>query len=183
MTVDRGGDSSSSALETHQLLTQTLAHWNEAQAKQHLADLENEAMMLHRMEKSRLRRIERGAAIQKRERLQTTGKSSSSSQSDAYQSMCDDLIDQKYVLHNKGKKYSKNLKVCIKNNNRSSSNKMEEENKQQLMRMLSKERATKRKSRDVKQLKKKSRNWKSASITKEIRYEGMVGDDMYSEYY
>ena len=77
-----------------------------------------------------------------------------------YEDECEELIDKKYLQHNKSKKYSKNLKVCIRNNNGIHRNSRKKETVQ-----LSKDRATQRKKYDMKKLNKLKRNWRCAPVS------------------
>ena len=175
-----------SAAQTHALIGQTLTVWKERQlsAAQRCADMLQFQQDEPNHQQSRRRSSEQEAIHQRARILSGRARfrwwSSSNSDSEGYQRMCDDLMDLKFVQHNKGKKYSKNLKVCIQNNNNntskidrsdSSAHKISKRD----MTKQSKERSAQRIRHDVTRLRKKSRNWRCASIGRH----SLIGDDCF----
>ena len=80
-----------------------------------------------------------------------------------YQYCYDDLMDQKYILRDKGKKYSKNMRVCMNNNNANSWKCRDSKgsSKRDVIKHA-KVRSMESVIRDVKRVRKQSRNWKCA---------------------
>mmetsp|Transcript_20467 Transcript_20467/g.34455 ORF Transcript_20467/g.34455 Transcript_20467/m.34455 type:complete len:307 (-) Transcript_20467:677-1597(-) len=89
--------------------------------------------------------------------------STSQFEADDYSIWCNKYLDQKYIPHNKGKKFSKNFKVCMRNNNAKSFRSRDGNKGTTKREVIRKEklRAEERASRDVKRVRKQARNWRS----------------------